>query len=46
MKLNSKYFDSIRVASKRERAEPTREERLPRWRGKANASAAAARSMT
>jgi hypothetical protein len=35
MKLNSKYFDSIRVASKRERAEPTREERLPRcqWKG-------------
>ena len=35
MKLDSKYFDSIRVASKRERAAPTREERHPRcqWKG-------------
>lgn len=35
MKLNSKYFDSIRVASKRERTEPVREDRLPRcqWKG-------------
>ena len=35
MKLNSKYFDSIRVASKRERSEPVREERHPRcqWKG-------------
>lgn len=35
MKLNSKYFDSIRVASKRERSEPARETRHPRcqWKG-------------
>jgi len=35
MKLDSKYFDSIRVASKRARAEPAREERHPRcqWKG-------------
>ena len=35
MKLDSKYFDSIRVASKRERSEPAREERHPRcqWKG-------------
>jgi len=35
MKLDSKYFDSIRVSSKRERAEPAREERHPRcqWKG-------------
>jgi len=35
MKLDSKYFDSIRVASKRERAEPARQERHPRcqWKG-------------
>lgn len=35
MKLDSKYFDSIRVAPKRERSEPAREERHPRcqWKG-------------
>lgn len=35
MKLDSKYFDSIRVAPKRERGEPAREERHPRcqWKG-------------
>lgn len=35
MKLDSKYFDSIRVASKRERSEPQREARHPRcqWKG-------------
>src|SRR5688572_2876336 len=35
MKLDSKYFDSIRVCSKRERAAPAREERHPRcqWKG-------------
>lgn len=35
MKLDSKYFDSIRVAAKRERAEPARETRQPRcqWKG-------------
>jgi hypothetical protein len=35
MKLDSKYFDSIRVASKRERTAPAREERHPRcqWKG-------------
>jgi curved DNA-binding protein CbpA len=35
MKLDSKYFDSIRVSSKRERAEPVREERHARcqWKG-------------
>ncbi|HET6321914.1 MAG TPA: DnaJ domain-containing protein [Hyphomicrobium sp.] len=35
MKLDSKYFDSIRVASKRERSAPTREELHPRcqWKG-------------
>jgi hypothetical protein len=35
MKLDSKYFDSIRVGAKRARAEPTREETLPRcqWKG-------------
>jgi hypothetical protein len=34
MKLDSKYFDSIRVAPKRERAEPMREERLCcQWKG-------------
>jgi DnaJ-like protein len=35
MKLDSKYFDSIRVASKRERAQPVREEHYPRcqWKG-------------
>jgi hypothetical protein len=35
MKLNSKYFDSIRVASKRERDAPAREERHPpcQWKG-------------
>jgi curved DNA-binding protein CbpA len=33
--LDSKYFDSIRVASKRERSQPAREERHPRcqWKG-------------
>lgn len=34
MKLDSKYFDSIRVAPKRERAEPVREEHPPcQWKG-------------
>jgi len=35
MKLDSKYFDSIRVAPKRERSELAREERNPRcqWKG-------------
>lgn len=35
MKLDSKYFDSIRVGSKRTRAEPARETRHPRcqWKG-------------
>jgi curved DNA-binding protein CbpA len=35
MKLDSKYFDSIRVASKRERSAPAREERHPgcQWKG-------------
>jgi hypothetical protein len=39
MKLDSKYFDSIRVGSKRARTEPTREERHPRcqWKGCAEA---------
>jgi len=45
MKLDSKYFDSIRVASKRERAEPTREERLPRCQWKGCKSAADHRAL-
>jgi hypothetical protein len=33
MKLDSKYFDSIRVAPKRERAEPVREHPCCQWKG-------------
>jgi curved DNA-binding protein CbpA len=34
MKLDSKYFDSIRVGAKRERSEPVREEHPPcQWKG-------------